>query len=85
MEHLGKKYSDFNIVGNDYVDLYSLCVGDYFMEDTYPEVYIVTAIKDGIVTSHDLTSNDPGVDWFYSMSAYAPCLVKLEPKPSTPE
>lgn len=34
-------YKDFNIVGNMPTDLYDLKVGDFFMEDTYPEVFVV--------------------------------------------
>ena len=87
MEHLGKSCKDFSVVGSDYVDIYSLQVGDYFMQDTYPEVYIVTGAKQGesglkMVVAHDLTCDEPDTHWGYSNSAYAPCVVKLVPKKS---
>lgn len=86
-------YKDFNVAGNDYVDLYSLAIGDYFMEDTYADVYEVESIEledvgfDGkknmqtVVKTLNLTENIEQ-DWFYDkkFSAYAPVLVKLTPK-----
>jgi len=84
-------YTDFNTVGNKYVDLYSLSVGDYFMEDTYPEVYVVRKIVmedetygklQKIVKTENIT-NGGNQNWFYDReigSAFAPCLVKLSPK-----
>jgi hypothetical protein len=86
--YMGKNWRDFNVVGSYYTDLYDLRIGDYFMEDTYPEVYQVTRVeyRDGkptVVLSHDLTDNVKDVEWFYDREAgrgYAPTLVKLEPK-----
>lgn len=89
-EHLGKNWKDFKVAGDYYIDLYDLRIGDYFMEDTYPEVYQVTRVehRDGIgmcpiVLAHDLTDNIKDVEFFYNKDggkAYAPVLVKLEPK-----
>jgi len=81
----GKNYKDFKVVfvgHSGYVDLYDLKVGDYFMEDTYPEVYQVraTASPGGSVLADCITDGVKGIEWMYAASAYAPCLVKLEPK-----
>ncbi len=86
-------YKNFNsVVGKHggYWDLYDLAVGDYFMEDTYPEVFQVKEIviedvsgegqMETVVKSWNVTDN-VDCDWFYARqhSAYSPCLVKLEP------
>lgn len=65
------------------VDLYELEIGDRFMEDTCPEIYIVTGfdIMDGVKTV--LTKElETGIecDWGYHPTlglAYAPCIIKL--------
>lgn len=85
MEHLKKNWKDFDVVGENYIGPNDLKVGDYFMEDTYPEVYKVTAIGFNpevgmnVVTAHDLTRDQPGSTW-YGQGAYAPVLVRLKPK-----
>ena len=87
-------YKDFVSVWTPptgYIDLYELDTGDYFMEDTYPDVYQVIAVIEGkevadgsfgkVVESINLT-NKIFQDWFYrtEYSAYAPILIKLEKK-----
>lgn len=68
---------DFVIVGDSYVDLYDLNVGDYFAEDTFPEVYRVMSKRGRIVKAYNLTNKKDSL-WEYSSSAYAPSLVQLE-------
>ena len=89
-KYLGKDYRHFNFSGSMPIDLYDLRIGDYFMEDTYPEVYQVTRVehRDGIgmspvVLAHDITDDIKDVEFFYSRDggkAYSPVIVKLEPK-----
>jgi hypothetical protein len=65
------------------VDIYELKIGDRFMEDAYPEIYVVTGfdVIDGVrvVLAKDL---ETGIecDWGYHPTlgvAYAPCIIKL--------
>ncbi len=81
-EYIGKNWRDFKTACDNYVDLYSLKVGDFFMEDTYPEVHQVTSINGRTVYAHNLTKDMKNEPWYYAADypAYAPCLVKLEPK-----
>lgn len=81
-KYIGKNWRDFKIVGGNYVDLYSLKVGDFFMEDTYPEVHQVTKISCRTVYAHNLTDNRENEPWYCDPGypAYAPTLIKLEPK-----
>lgn len=70
-------HKDFNAVGNYYVDLYDLKVGEYFMQDTYSDVFLVTEIKEEDVegTPEDTNiqlciytqniTNDVPCRWFY--------------------
>jgi hypothetical protein len=83
-------YRDFNILSQ--VDLYDLKVGDYFMEDTYPDVFRIDEIvveDKGFTTinlqtvykTFNITENET-CDWFYDRGspAYAPTLLKLKEK-----
>ena len=87
-EYIGKNWKDFNVVGGYYTDLYDLRIGDFFMEDTYPEVYQVMIVehRDGrppVVLANDLTDDIKDIEFFYDRvngKAYAPTLIKLEPK-----
>lgn len=52
------------------------------MEDTYPEVHQVTKISCRTVYAHNLTDNRENEPWYCDPGypAYAPTLIKLEPK-----
>ena len=72
-----------------YWDLYEFKVEEYFMEDTFPEVYQVISIGqeevqpgqiEMVVRTWNITDNVP-CDWFYSKEYWSPALVKLTPKP----
>jgi hypothetical protein len=88
---MGKNWKNFTalFVGQTgYVDLYDLSIGDFFMEDTYPEVYQVKNIVNkeiggrlGRVVETFNVTEEKTCDWFYDTnhSAYAPVLVKLIP------
>jgi hypothetical protein len=89
---MGKNWTNFSAIWvgqTGYIDLYDLRVGDYFMEDTYPDVYEVKSIVektrpdgaiDTVVETFNITDEVP-CEWFYhrNYQAYAPVLVKLEP------
>jgi hypothetical protein len=77
-----KDYRDFDVVGGNYVTEKDLDVGDFFMEDTYPEVYQVTSrIPDplgdmvNIVFAKCITTGEVDVVLFNCDS-----LVLLKPK-----
>ena len=80
-KYLGKDHRNFKAVGEDYIDLYDLTIGDYFMEDTYPEVYVIVRIEGRYVYVHNLTDDEPD-RMFYAEghSGYGPCCIKLEPR-----
>lgn len=40
---IGKNWKDFDVICFDYITEKDLDVGDFFREDTYPEVYQVTS------------------------------------------
>ena len=88
---MGKNWKNFTalFVGQTgYVDLYDLSIGDFFMEDTYPEVYQVKNIVkkefngklENVIETLNITDEKP-CDWFYNTEykQYAPVLVKLLP------
>ena len=72
-------YRDFVFAGNSKVDLYDLNVGEYFVEDTYPEVYRVMHVSGNLVHTFDLTDKRT-CRWEYDRSypAYAPTVYDVK-------
>ena len=54
---IGKDIRHFQVIGNDYISESSLRVGDFFAEDTYPEVYQVTAVNQALKTGNGKRTN----------------------------